>query len=205
MRTIAGVPIPARARYVVGVDEAGRGPLAGPVAVGAVALPCAAPLPAAFRDSKRLTPARRAVVFATLKESAARGEIRWAVSLTGPARIDAVGITAAIRETLARALARLALPPEACLVLLDGGLAAPRAYPHQRTLIRGDARAYPIALASVAAKETRDARLRRLARRYPAYGFAAHKGYGTRAHYAALRRYGPTPVHRKSFLRHGHY
>ncbi len=170
--------------------------------MGAVALPRDAPLPSAFRDSKRLTPARRAAVFAELKASAAQGAMHWAVSLAGPARIDAIGIAAAIREALARALARLALPPEECLVLLDGGLAAPRAYPHQCTLVGGDARAYPIALASVAAKETRDARLRRLARRYPAYGFAAHKGYGTRAHYAALRRYGPTPAHRRSFLRH---
>ena len=201
MRTIAGVTVPPGVRHVIGVDEAGRGPLAGPVAVAAVAFPCTCAFPRVFRDSKRLTPVRRAEVFAALKASAAAGEARWAVSLTGPARIDAAGIVGAVHEALARSLVRLALPPEECLVLLDGGLAASPAYLHQCALIKGDERAYPIALASIVAKETRDACMRRLARRYPAYGFEEHKGYGTRAHYAALYRHGPTPVHRKSFLR----
>lgn len=189
--------------YIVGVDEAGRGPLAGPVTVSAVVMPRELP-PSFFRglkDSKHLTAAAREEWFAYARESKAKKKgIRYAVSSVGSRTIDRHGIMPAIRLATKRALERLALDPRKCLVVLDGSLYAPKTYIHQRTIIRGDERVPIIKLASVMAKVRRDRYMVKLAARHPGYGFEKHKGYGTRAHYRCLTRLGLCAVHRRSFL-----
>jgi ribonuclease HII len=201
-------------RYVIGMDEAGRGPIAGPIAVGAACLTLEAPMSprharsfssehirALFpgvNDSKQLSPASRERLYGLLPLS--RPQVRHSVAFVGPAVIDHIGITRATRQAVARVLQQLALPPEECFVLLDGLLAAPRGYAVQETIIKGDGTEPIISLASIVAKVRRDRLLVRLAKRYPAYGFDQHKGYGTRAHYASIAEHGLCQIHRRSFL-----
>ncbi|MDP3735137.1 MAG: ribonuclease HII [bacterium] len=194
---------------VVGIDEAGRGPLAGPLALGAVALgniqhsvlnklsTGLGPL----RDSKRLTAEQREQWFAALVSVQKRGELRFVVTFVRASVIDARGISAAARLAVARVLRKLTLVPRLSSVLLDGLLIAPKRFREQRTIIRGDETEPLISLASIVAKVLRDRHMVRMARRFPNYGFERHKGYGTSAHYAALERYGPCAIHRRSFLR----
>lgn len=184
--------------------------MAGPVAVAIVAVPTMSrrvlkdsndlgfgPL----RDSKHLTPSRRESWFAWLKKQQARGRLRFTVSLVGEKTIDQKGIVVAVKTGIRRILHRLKIRPGQCQILLDGGLKAPAKYKNQQTVIRGDSTVTIIMLASIAAKVRRDRRMRRLAKRYPGYGFEIHKGYGTRVHYAALRRRGLSSLHRRSFLK----
>lgn len=192
-----------KCRYLIGIDEAGRGPLAGPVAVGAVCVPFGQQRmlrKLAVRDSKQLSPAERVAWLEWLGAE----RIVHQVALVGHRVVDRRGIVAAVRLGIARSLARLARElacrPEHCLVFLDGALRAPSRYLNQHTIIRGDESEPVIALASIVAKVARDRRMAHLARRYPAWGFAQHKGYGTRAHYAALAAHGPSAIHRLSFL-----
>lgn len=189
------------ARYIVGIDEAGRGPIAGPVAVGVVALPVEFVGGATFRDSKGLPQHKREVVFGELRQRTAQGAARYAVAQTGAAAIDRFGIGGAVNRAMARALRHIDIAPEECVVLLDGGLRAPAIYRYQETIIKGDEKVYAIALASIAAKVTRDAYMRRASWRYPQYGFEAHKGYGTREHYKTLKAHGLCDIHRRSFLK----
>lgn len=202
-------------KFIIGVDEVGRGPLAGPVAVGAL---CATTrMLKKFRlikESKQLSPLQREAWYARIL--LARGEeLHFAVSFVSAAIIDRKGITFAIRLALARSLLKLETDVqrtalknspkgrplyEESMVLLDGGLKAPATYIHQQTIIHGDAQELSIAMASVVAKVLRDRRMVRLHKKYPEYGFAAHKGYGTKAHYRALAKRGLSPVHRRSFL-----
>ncbi len=187
--------------WLIGIDEAGRGPLAGPVAVGAFAVPRAwdkAPL-TGIRDSKQLSERQREAWYRALTTLS---DVRYAVSQVGARTIDAQGIVPAIQSALARSLQKLALDPSACSVRLDGGLRAPRVYRDQVTIIHGDATDPLIAAAAILAKVTRDHTMLRLHARYPMYGFAQHKGYGTGAHYAALARHGLCPLHRETFV-HG--
>lgn len=190
-------------RYVLGVDEAGRGPLAGPVAVGVVCVPHSFDFQTAFpglNDSKQLTEKARERVFARLCELATQGELSYTVKLMGHRLIDARGITYAVRSGVDRGVRTLMPDPAEGKVWLDGLLHAPKGY-EQETVIGGDAVVPAIMLASVAAKVTRDRHMARLARRYPQYGFERHKGYGTRAHYDALAAHGPCPIHRLSYCR----
>jgi ribonuclease HII len=184
---------------VAGVDEAGRGPLAGPVVAAAVIFPrdwiCRG-LPrelAGLNDSKQLTPARRESFFAFLTASA---EIQFALAATGPAEIDKINILRATHRAMNAALAALPAPPDHVLV---DGLPGPSLPFPQTALVKGDALSYSIAAASVLAKVTRDRAMLEWDRRYPGYGFARHKGYGTPEHLAALVRFGPCPIHRRSF------
>jgi ribonuclease HII len=184
---------------VAGVDEAGRGPLAGPVVAAAVIFPrdwiCRG-LPrelAGLNDSKQLTPARRESFFAFLTASA---EIQFALAATGPAEIDKINILRATHRAMNAALAALPAPPDHVLV---DGLPVPSIPFPQTALVKGDALSYSIAAASVLAKVTRDRAMLEWDRRYPGYGFARHKGYGTPEHLAALVRFGPCPIHRRSF------
>ncbi|MDE2038015.1 MAG: ribonuclease HII [Patescibacteria group bacterium] len=199
---------PAKKRgLMIGIDEAGRGPLAGPVAVGAFA----ARAPAALRrfrgvkDSKQLSERQREAWFSAIEDSSRKGESAFEVSFSGAAVIDARGIVRAVRAAMDRCLRRLErrgfAAPSACAVLLDGSLYAPARYPDQTTIIDGDATEPIIALASICAKVLRDRKMKRLAEKRPGYGFEVHKGYGTKAHYEALRKRGPTPEHRRSFLK----
>jgi len=199
-------------RYLIGVDEAGRGPLAGPVAVSAVVTSGRSldsliwPRDSKGKkirlaDSKGLSAARREYWYSWLKRECAKKRLNFAVSLVGEKTIDRLGIAPAVRIGIKRVLRRLEVEPVYCHVLLDGGLKAPTNFSKQETIIRGDTIEPIIMLASIAAKVKRDRRLVKLARRYPHYGFEFHKGYGTKAHYAALRRHGLSLVHRKSFLK----
>jgi ribonuclease HII len=180
---------------VAGLDEAGRGAWAGPVAAGAVILP---PDPrvleqlAGVRDSKQMTVRARAIWAARIREAA----LAWAVGMAASEEIDAIGILPATRLAMRRALEKLSPAPQHLLIdaLRLPGIALP-----QTALIHGDARALSIAAASVLAKTARDALMEGMDAVFPEYGFARHKGYGTRAHQEALARLGPCPHHRMSF------
>lgn len=192
-----------KVKYIVGVDEAGRGPLAGPLAVGAVAWPISYSFQERFadiRDSKQLSVLRREYFFKELREEELRGMIISSRAFIPPGMIDACGMTKALRLGVARALEKLCLDISAVRVVLDGSLFAPLEYA-QETIIRGDETVPIISAASVIAKVSRDRRMVRIAKKYPQYEFEKHKGYGTRAHYEALRKHGVSPVHRKLFLR----
>lgn len=180
---------------VVGMDEAGRGALAGPVAVGAVCLP-PDPLVATqlhgVRDSKLLTPAEREYWAERIK-CHARG---WAVGFASSEEIDQVGIVAAVRMAAMRALDALSLAPQ---YLLIDYFYLPQCNLPQTALIKGDQRCISIAAASILAKTERDRWMTEIEKTYPLYGFAAHKGYGTALHLERLERYGACPIHRRSF------
>lgn len=187
--------------FVLGVDEAGRGPLAGPVAVGVVCAPVSFDFLAAFpglNDSKRLTEKARERLFEALCETASRGALSYHVELVSHRLIDEHGITHAVRQGLNRGIRALLPEPAEGKVWLDGLLHAPEAY-EQETVIGGDGLVPAIMLASIAAKVTRDRHMAQLAKRYPLYGFERHKGYGTRAHYDALRAHGPCAIHRLTY------
>lgn len=186
----------------IGIDEVGRGPLAGPVAICALAVK--KPLPKGFwkgiRNSKALSrPAREAWC---KKAVAARkaGLVDFAVSFSGPEYIDSHGISAALCACIKRSLVRLGVAPSRSKVFLDGSLKAPTAFVFQKTIIKGDEKIPVISLASIIAKVRRDARMRRYAKKFPGYGFEEHVGYGTAAHYKAIRKLGLSELHRRSFL-----
>ena len=192
---------------LVGIDEAGRGPLAGPVAVAAVAFrgtpESQKAVRATFRkikDSKKLSREKRERWFQKMVGARERGHIDFAVSLVGPEVIDQTSIVYAINIAISRILKRLALPPEKTSILLDGSLHAPNIYRHQETIVKGDEKRKIIAMASVVAKVSRDQKMIRYAKEFEQYGFDSHKGYGTRAHYAAIRKYGLCKIHRRTFL-----
>lgn len=187
--------------YLVGIDEAGRGPLAGPVAVGAVLFlekPSRAWFPGA-KDSKQLSEKKREEVRARVERYAEQGMLRYAVSFSSSTTIDREGIVPAIQGALRAVLTELQVPSSATL-LLDGALRAPKAFLNQRTIIRGDETELPITLAGIMAKTERDRKMYFIDHVYPEYGFGMHKGYGTKHHYEALVQYGPCPEHRRSFL-----
>ncbi|MFN3201884.1 MAG: ribonuclease HII [Bradymonadia bacterium] len=189
-------------RLLLGVDEAGRGPLAGPVVAAAVALP-PGPLPSSLQgldDSKKLTERRRQL----LTPHIARQALAVGVGRISARRIDEINILEATREAMRRAVwiatARLSaqgLTPEALLV--DGHLPLPGHEGEQWALKKGDGRSYNIAAASVIAKTVRDRHMEILAKRYPGYGLEVHKGYGTKAHRAALQQLGNSAIHRQTF------
>ncbi|HSQ17153.1 MAG TPA: ribonuclease HII [Anaerolineales bacterium] len=182
-------------RGVAGIDEAGRGPLAGPVAAAVVVFPPDAGLTvglAGVRDSKQMTPYQRQAACPRIQAAA----LGFAVGFAEAAEIDTLGILPATRLAAWRALQALPFTPDH--LLLDA-LFLPDVDLPQTALIKGDRRSLSIAAASVLAKTARDARLEALEQEYPGYGFARHKGYGTAAHRAALQQLGPCPQHRRSF------
>lgn len=183
---------------VAGVDEAGRGPLAGPVMAAAVVFPAGVPrgLAALLDDSKALSPARREAAFAALREAAAAGRAELALAAASAAEIGRLNILRATHLAMARAVARLPAAPG--LVLVDGNQAPPLPHP-VRCVVGGDARSLSIAAASIIAKVVRDRAMARLDARWPQYGFAAHAGYATARHRAALAEHGPCPHHRRGF------
>ena len=176
---------------VAGVDEAGRGPLAGPVVAAAVILDPARPI-AGLRDSKALSPQRRAVLAQAIRERS----VAWAVGIAEADEIDAVNILQATLRAMRRAVAALGVVPTEALV--DGNV-LPRLDCPARAIVKGDRDVVAISAASIIAKTTRDAMLDVLDAHYPGYGFARHKGYPTPAHLDALARLGPCPAHRRSF------
>ena len=184
---------------LAGLDEAGRGPLAGPVVAAAVMFPVEwlrgefPPELAKLNDSKQLTEAQRERYFTWLTTHA---DVRYAIASADAAVIDQINILQATHRAMNDALAQLTPPP--AHVLVDGLPVKSLRFP-QTPLVKGDARSYSIAAASVLAKVTRDRLMREFDRAFPGYGFAGHKGYGTAAHLAAIARLGPCPIHRRSF------
>ncbi|MBA3789534.1 ribonuclease HII [Patescibacteria group bacterium] len=190
---------------IVGVDEAGRGPLAGPVAVGAVAVEDGFDLLTAFpglNDSKKLSEKKREMLFSILEEQSCAGNVRFRVEFSSAEMIDEKGIMPAVCAALERGVRNLLPDPEKGKVFLDGALRASSEY-EQETIIGGDGLVPTIMLASIAAKVTRDRLMQGIAKRFPAYGFDQHKGYGTKAHYAALIEYGLCEEHRRTFIHLG--
>lgn len=180
-------------KLICGVDEAGRGPLAGPVCAAAVILPANIEIPG-LNDSKKLTDKRRRELFPIIKEKA----IAYGIGLASHEEIDEINILQATYLAMERALAQLSVKPE--LALIDGNRAKDFGIPVE-TVVKGDSRSASIAAASILAKVTRDDLLLASAEEYPEYGFDVHKGYGTKAHYAALTAHGPSPIHRMTFLK----
>lgn len=180
-------------QIICGVDEAGRGPLAGPVCAAAVILPPHADIPG-LNDSKKLSDKRRRELFPIIKEQA----VAYGIGIATHEEIDEINILQATYLAMERAINALSVKPE--LVLIDGNRAKDFGIPVE-TVIKGDSRSASIAAASILAKVTRDDMMLELANIYPEYQFEIHKGYGTKAHYAALDEHGASPVHRKSFLK----
>ncbi len=180
-------------RVICGVDEAGRGPLAGPVCAAAVILPPETIIPG-LDDSKKLSDKRRRELFPVICETA----LSYGIAFATHEEIDEWNILQATFLAMERALAQLNVTPE--LALIDGNRQKDFGI-NVETVVKGDSRSANIAAASVLAKVTRDDLMIEMAARYPQYGFDIHKGYGTKAHYEALRRYGPCPIHRMTFLK----
>ena len=178
---------------ICGVDEAGRGPLAGPVCASAVILPAHLDIPG-LTDSKKLTDKKRRELFPVIQEQA----IAWGIGMASCEEIDEINILQATFLAMQRALEQLTIRPD--LVLIDGNRAKDFGLP-VKTVIKGDSLSMNIAAASILAKVTRDDWMIRMAQTYPQYAFDIHKGYGTKAHYAALTEFGPCPIHRKTFLK----
>ena len=186
--------------YIIGIDEVGRGPIAGPVTVGAVLLPNSYSWHdfKGLKDSKKLTKKDREVWFSQVR---GMGGISYKVSSVSEKVIDKKGIVYSIRLAILRSLNKLDVNPKECLVLLDGGLCAPKKFVYQKTIIRGDEKEYSIALASIMAKVTRDRKMVQLSKKYPEYGFDSHKGYGTKRHYEEIKKHGMCDIHRRSFFK----
>lgn len=179
--------------HICGVDEAGRGPLAGPVCAAAVILPPYLEIPG-LDDSKKLSDKRRRELFPLIKEQA----ICYGIGFASHEEIDEINILQATYLAMERALAQLPFKPDH--VLIDGNRTKDFGLP-VTTIVHGDSLSLNIAAASVLAKVTRDDYMLEMANSYPQYGFDVHKGYGTKAHYTALQEHGPCPIHRMSFLK----
>lgn len=191
-----------RMRYMFGVDEAGRAPLAGPVAVGVVAVATGFGVASEFpgvKDSKQLTELARERLFEALLARVSQGDVRFRVCYGQHNEIDERGMGIAVKRAIRRGALALAPPVEVEKVWLDGALYAPLEY-RQETVTNGDELVPLISLASIAAKVSRDRLMCRYAKRFPLYGFEKHKGYPTKAHYAALAEHGPCAIHRLSYL-----
>lgn len=187
---------------VVGIDEAGRGPLAGPVAIGAVKI---GPhfnhkFFKGIRDSKKLSAEERELWFDLAQQARRTTDLEFCVSLVSESVIDRHGIAYAIRLGIRRCLTKLKVGSED-QIFLDGGIKAPETFLHQKTIIKGDEKMPVIALASICAKVTRDRYMVRLSEKHPEYGFHVHKGYGTKSHREAIKKHGRAEPHRSTFLR----
>jgi len=227
-------------KYIIGIDEVGRGPIAGPVAVCAFLIKdnelfCIgqtyAKLPK-LKDSKKLSKKQREIWFNFLKGEKEKGNCDYAVSFVSSENIDKFGIAKCIQKALGKSLSEITNPdcenfrrftlkgslpdnasnmqagdtsenfhnPDLYQIFLDGGLKAPKEYPNQETIIRGDELHPIISMASIVAKVSRDRIMTNYAVEYPEYGFERHVGYGTKAHYEAIKKHGQTPIHRKTFI-----
>ena len=180
--------------FICGIDEAGRGPLAGPVAAAAVILPKDCEI-LYLNDSKKLSPSRREALFDEIREKA----VSYGIGLADAGRIDTINILQATYEAMRIALSKLSVSPD---LLLNDAVTIPDVETRQIPIVGGDGKSVSIAAASVLAKVTRDRIMTEYDRIYPEYGFAKHKGYGTAEHIEALKRLGPCPIHRRSFITH---
>ena len=179
---------------ICGIDEAGRGPFAGPVVAGAVILPKGLTIEG-LNDSKQVSAKKREELYDEIKEKAVSGGI----GMSSPARIDEINILQATYEAMRQAVSKLAVMPQ---LLLNDAVTIPEIEIPQVPIIKGDAKSASIAAASIVAKVTRDRLMVEYDKTMPEYGFASNKGYGSAEHIAALQKYGPTPIHRASFITH---
>jgi ribonuclease HII len=200
-------------KFTIGIDEVGRGPVAGPVAVGALMV-CEEKMDEVskmfegFKDSKKLTPKRRNEWFENIRQAKEDNLLDYKIIFVDNHEIDKNGIAPSIQACINKGLKELFLDKQKparsnlaeCLVLLDGGLKAPEKFVNQETVTKGDEKEMVIALASIVAKVTRDALMCKLAKEYPEYGLERHKGYGTKAHMEAIEKHGLSETHRKTFL-----
>ena len=177
---------------VCGIDEVGRGPLAGPVVAGAVILPEDCQI-LYLNDSKKLTERRRELLYEEIMEKA----VAVGLGVVSQERIDEINILQATYEAMRQAIGNLKVKPD---LLLNDAVTIPEVVIPQVPIIKGDAKSVSIAAASIVAKVTRDRLMEEYDKEYPEYGFAKHKGYGTAAHIAALKEFGPTPIHRRTFI-----
>ncbi len=204
-------------KYIIGIDEVGRGPVAGPVAVGALMVSGKNMEEVSerfvdFKDSKKLTPKKRNEWFENIKQAQKDGLLDYKIIFADNKEIDEKGIAPSIRACIKNALQKLRVPGtrsssgvpgtplNETLVLLDGGLKAPEEFVNQKSIIKGDEKELVIALASIVAKVTRDALMCKFAKDYPEYDFEKHKGYGTKGHMESIKKYGMCEIHRKTFL-----
>ena len=178
---------------VCGIDEVGRGPLAGPVVAGAVILPEDCQI-LYLNDSKKLSAARREELYDEIMEKA----VATGIGMASPARIDEINILQATYEAMRQAIAQLSPQPD---LLLNDAVTIPKVTIPQVPIIKGDAKSISIGAASIIAKVTRDRMMVYYDSIYPEYGFASNKGYGSAEHIAALKKYGPTPIHRRTFIK----
>ncbi len=194
-----------KSSYIVGIDEAGRGPIAGPTAVGifvirnnAVLRPRSKKLK--LKDSKKLSEHAREEWMKEIKKWEGEGKIFYEVLFGSPQMIDKKGISVVIHLLIKNGLEKLKIPHNA-QIYLDGSLHAPVEFFKQKTIIKGDEKIRVISLASICAKVVRDEYMKKISKKYPAYQFWKHKGYGTKEHYGALSLKGISPIHRKTFLK----
>lgn len=179
--------------YICGIDEAGRGPLSGPVVAAAVILPKDCEI-LFLNDSKKLSEKKRELLFTEIKEKA----VSYGVGIVGPGRIDEINILQATYEAMRTAVSQLKVTPD---ILLNDAVTIPGIEIMQVPIVKGDAKSISIAAASILAKVTRDHMMAEYDTLYPEYGFAKHKGYGTAVHIQAIKDYGPCPIHRRSFIK----
>ncbi len=178
--------------YICGIDEVGRGPLAGPVVTGAVILPKDCDI-LYLNDSKQLSEKKREELYEQIMSKA----VAVGIGYNSPERIDTINILNATYEAMAEAISKLSVKPD---ILLNDAVTIPGVDIEQVPIIKGDAKSISIAAASIVAKVTRDRLMVEYDKVYPEYGFASNKGYGSAAHIEALKKYGPTPIHRRSFI-----
>lgn len=204
--------IPSHIKYIAGVDEVGRGPLAGPFAVGVVLMKIerstrstsesgTKEIMKGVRDSKQLTPIGRALWFEKIRKASQEEKLNYKVSFVSSRRLDEIGLTATAHVAIKRSLKKLGAVPRETLVLLDGGLRAPKEFIYQKTIIKGDEKEPVIGMASIMAKVLRDKRMEKLALKYPQFDFHIHKGYGTKHHISLIKKFGPCEIHRRSFIK----
>ena len=179
--------------YICGIDEAGRGPLAGPVVAAAAVLPKDCQI-FYLNDSKKLSEKKRDLLFDEIKEKA----VAYGIGIVSPQVIDEINILQATYEAMRQAISQLNVIPE---ILLNDAVTIPGVDIMQVPIVKGDAKSVSIAAASILSKVTRDRMMMEYDQIYPEYGFAKHKGYGTAAHIAALKEYGPCPIHRRTFIK----
>lgn len=190
-------------KFVVGIDEVGRGPIAGPLTFCALKIRHGENMRhfQGSKDSKKLTFKQREEWFKKIKDKREEGVLDFSLSQINPSVLDKIGLSRAITLSISACLSRLSVLPQDCLVLLDGGLKAPSKFKNQKTIIKGDEKIKVIGLASIVAKVTRDNMMIAFSKKYPRYGFEKHKGYGTREHYRNIKKFGLCSIHRKSFLK----
>jgi ribonuclease HII len=193
-------------KYIIGIDEVGRGPLAGPVCVGLCAikkekLKQAKKLFKNFKDSKQLREEQRYIWLEKIKFAEKQGFLYYTAQFSSEKIIDKKGISFAIKSAMNKCIDNFGFKSKDVEMLLDGSLYAPDNFKNQKTIIKGDEKELPIALASIVAKIKRDEFMKKIAESYPGYGFEVHKGYGTKSHREMILKNGPSKIHRLSFLK----